>query len=134
MGKVLMAEGGCWNWTSTLHRDGYGKFWFLGKQVQAHRVAYELFVGDSKGGWILHKCDNRKCVNPSHLYSGDAKRNALDRSERSRYRVMVPLSVVQEIRAMYASGGFTQQQLAERFNVRQTQVSRYVTMKQRLTF
>lgn len=133
MSKVAVAESGCWNWTSTLHRDGYGKFWFVDRQVAAHRVSYEIFSGDSKGKWVLHKCDNRKCVNPHHLYLGDAKKNAQDRTERKRYRVMTPFSVVQEIRREYSSGGITQQKLADKYGLHQTQVSRYVLMRQRET-
>lgn len=134
MDKVLVAENGCWNWTSTLHRDGYGKFWFIDRQVQAHRVAYELFSGDSAGEWVLHKCDNRKCVNPKHLYLGDAKQNAKDRTDRKRYRVMTPLCVVTQIREKYATGLYTQQRLADEYGVEQTQVSRYVRMTQRKSY
>ena len=134
MNKVVVAESGCWHWSSVLHRDGYGKFYFLGAQRQAHRVSYELFVGETKGKWVLHKCDNRKCVNPEHLYLGGAKRNALDRSERKRYRVMVPFSTVQEIRSLYATGQFTQEQIASRFGVKQPMVSKYVLNKQRLSY
>lgn len=131
MEKVSTSDG-CWEWKSTLHRDGYGKFWFCNKQAPAHRVAYELLVGPTDGNWVLHSCDNRKCVNPAHLRLGNAKENAQDRSERHRYRVRIPRPVVEEIRARYARGGITQQQLAAEYHVNQTQVSKYIRNVQRL--
>ena len=131
MAKVLVADSGCWNWTSTLSRGGYGKFWLIDRQAKAHAVAYELFSGPTNWKWVLHKCDNRKCVNPSHLYLGDAKQNAKDRTDRQRWSVWTPFSVVVAIRDKYASGSYTQQQLASEYGINQTQVSRYVLNQQR---
>jgi len=131
--KVVKTPCGCHEWQSTIHRDGYGRFYFNGKNMQAHRVAYVLKFGlIPEGGWVLHKCDNRKCVNPDHLYVGDAKQNSKDRTQRLRYKVVVPISRVHEIRALYATGDLTQQKIAEMTGVRQTQVSRYVRGTQRL--
>jgi len=132
LAKVNKANSGCWEWTSTLHRDGYGKFWFVNGQIQAHRMAYELFVGPCNGMFVLHKCDNRKCVNPEHLYLGDSKQNAKDRTDRKRYKVTTPLEIVEAIRREYATGQYSQQQLADKYGVRQTQVSRYVLNRQRV--
>lgn len=133
MEKVSVAESGCWNWLSTLDRGGYGKFWFLGAQSKAHRVSYELLVGSSEGKWVLHKCDNRKCVNPSHLYLGNALRNARDRTARRRWGVRKPFQVVSEIRAKYAAGCYTQAQLAGEYRVHQTQISKYIRATQRFS-
>ena len=44
--KVKKMESGCHEWQSTIHRDGYGKIWWDGRQVQAHRVAYMIYTGD----------------------------------------------------------------------------------------
>jgi HNH endonuclease len=59
----------CWNWRGALS-DGYGMFWWQGKTVAAHRLAYESHVGPVPSGFeIDHVCTNRRCVNPAHLRS-----------------------------------------------------------------
>lgn len=75
----------CWNYIGGISSTGYGVFWDNGKNVNAHRAAYLLFVGIiPKGKWVLHKCDNKKCVNPKHLYLGDRAQNTLDATNRNR--------------------------------------------------
>jgi hypothetical protein len=133
LAKVQKAESGCWEWRSTLNRQFYGKFWYAGAQRPAHRVSYQLFVGlIPDGAMVLHKCDNARCVNPDHLYLGDAVQNCRDRTERLRYMVRLPLESVRSIRERYAAGGVSQELLAAEFGVHQTQVSKYVTGKQRI--
>lgn len=137
LSKCLHMESGCIEWQSTIHRDGYGKFWHKGKQIQAHRVAYELFKGGiPEGMWVLHHCDNRKCVNPDHLYAGTPKQNVLDKVRR--YKGMwgamkIPTAIVEKCREMYADGGMSQQEIANLFGISQTQVSRYVRRVSRVT-
>jgi len=134
--KVEVMESGCHEWRSTLHRDGYGKFYFNGDQTQAHRVAWIIYVGEiPENGWILHKCDNRKCVNPDHLYVGDAKQNARDMHDRARARGNTRLSfeAIKEIRNRYSSERISQQRLADEYGCDQTHVSKIVRSVQRLS-
>lgn len=59
---------GCWRWKASLDGKGYGKFHYDGKHRRAHRVAYELLVGEIPEGLALdHLCSNPVCVNPDHL-------------------------------------------------------------------
>lgn len=59
---------GCWHWRAHVLPTGYGMFKLDGKMRRAHRVAYELFVGEVPEGLELdHTCKTRDCVNPSHL-------------------------------------------------------------------
>jgi hypothetical protein len=78
---------GCWLWLGTVNSRGYGRFehsehtW----TVLAHRIAYAVKHGlFPSAAWVLHKCDQPSCVNPDHLFLGDAKANAQDRKAKGR--------------------------------------------------
>ncbi|MEY9950575.1 HNH endonuclease signature motif containing protein [Leifsonia sp. EB34] len=61
-------ESGCWLWTSTIDRDGYGRASYHGSSVAAHRLSYETRVGPIPAGLELdHTCERRDCVRPDHL-------------------------------------------------------------------
>jgi hypothetical protein len=61
-------ENGCWRWIGSLTPKGYGRFWFKGRLISAHRWAYEHFVGPIQAGMqIDHLCRNHACVRPDHL-------------------------------------------------------------------
>lgn len=84
--KVRRGDG-CWEWQAAIRSgSGYGVFQLgVGKQAPAHRVAWTLTRGEiPEGLWVLHHCDNRRCVNPDHLYLGTAKDNCRDREVRRR--------------------------------------------------
>ncbi|AGC34516.1 HNH endonuclease [Haloarcula virus HVTV-2] len=77
-------EDECWEWQAATVQ-GYGLIGVDGTETErAHRVAYRLEVEDPGDDWVLHHCDNPACVNPEHLYLGDAEDNAQDREERGR--------------------------------------------------
>lgn len=66
--KVDKRPGGCWLWTGTMLRSGYGQFRLGLGHVRAHRFAYELLVGPIPEGLTLdHLCRVTACVNPLHL-------------------------------------------------------------------
>jgi hypothetical protein len=76
----------CWNFEGADCGNGYKGFQ-LGKTTKlAHRAAYILFVGPiPKGLWICHKCDNKHCCNPSHLFLGTSTDNVRDAMEKRRW-------------------------------------------------
>lgn len=67
----------CWLYTGTRNSGGYGRFSVNGKQVQAHRFAYEALVGPIPEETLDHLCRVRACVNPAHLEPLSMKENAL---------------------------------------------------------
>lgn len=70
-------DGECLRWTKTKDKDGYGVSSIKGVKMPAHRAVMS-FLHDISGQYVLHKCTNRDCVNPEHLYLGDQKQNVQD--------------------------------------------------------
>ena len=59
---------GCWNWLGSKDKRGYGRLFFKGKMVLAHRFSYEQVKGKIPASLeIDHICRNTTCVNPEHL-------------------------------------------------------------------
>jgi HNH endonuclease len=78
---------GCWLWTDNVKRDGYGQVRFNGKNMQAHRVSWQLYRGEIPSGmFVCHHCDVKTCVNPDHLFIGDAYANIMDAWRKGRVK------------------------------------------------
>lgn len=83
----------CWEWQGACNNTGYGTVGWHGKVYTAHRIAAWLsgLVADparptnsKEKAHVLHKCDNRKCCNPTHFFIGSYSDNQLDAYAKKR--------------------------------------------------
>lgn len=146
-------ENDCWLWTKSKSDDGYGKCVFIGEQL-SHRISYKLTFGEIPDGkCVLHKCDNRLCVNPRHLFLGTRIDNNKDRDLKNRTargdrhgsrtmpearpkgekhsRSKLTNEQVRQIRNMYKSGRYSHRQLSEIFSVFHTTIGSVIRRETR---
>ena len=106
-GLVHPQHGQCWEWLGAVSPDGYGNF----SSGKAHHFSWSLHFGDRGGKYVLHKCDNRKCVNPSHLMLGTHYDNMADMMAKGRQcrgsrngKAKLTDDIAREIRRRYVRG------------------------------
>ena len=127
-----------------MNASGYGSFGYKRSSVLAHRFAWVL-SGHSipAGAHVLHRCDNRLCVNVAHLYLGTNSDNVADMMARGRHRpgaytprahavgarngkAKLSEAAVREIRRRYAEGGITHSALAAEYGIAAQGIARIV--------
>lgn len=134
----------CWLWTGATYEFGYGQI--KGPLVRertgfsgmgAHRLSWEIHHGPIPSGLhVLHRCDNPRCCNPTHLFLGTAADNAADKSAKGRCRTpsqcgeangraRLKAADIPVIREMAAAGA-EHVEIARRFGVHRSTIGRVV--------
>lgn len=124
-------KSGCWNWRAASRGVGYGCLKINGKVIDAHRVSYMVHVGPIPHRiLVLHRCDNRACVNPEHLFLGAWTTNSKDAVAKGR---VVPFKATrtepltqEELRQIKIDyrGGVSQRVLCRKYQVAPTTLKR----------
>jgi len=123
--KVRKGEGDeCWVWTASTV-NGYGRLRVDGEAKTAHRVSWELNRGPIPDELhVLHKCDNKPCINPTHLFLGTNADNVRDCFQKDRSgRAKLKVEDVLRMRKLYSVEKITQGALVKLFGVAQQTVS-----------
>lgn len=137
----------CWEWTAARYPSGYGKLAVNQRVVSAHRYSWVLHngpipAGPGAHGWcVCHRCDNKRCVNPNHLFLGTHADNMADKAAKGQVGALsgerhhgskLTDDIVRKIRRRYDEGGVTQTALAAEFGVWPGTIN-YVVRRQRWT-
>lgn len=102
----------CWDWVGSKNPKGYGNFWIGNKITSAHRFSYFMYCGNFDFNLcVCHSCDNRSCVNPSHLFLGtqtDNMKDMVDKKRSSRgenqFGSILKEYMIESIRKRYSEG------------------------------
>lgn len=133
LAKVTVTpEPNCWVWNGAATIFGHGQIQKGGtgkdrrKLLTAHRVSWEIARGEIPDGmFVLHTCDNPRCVNPSHLFLGTKAENSADMVSKGRQKrgfdlPQTKLSAADIAKIRKASG--SQKEIGKRFNISQSHV------------
>jgi hypothetical protein len=123
--NISIMPSGCWEVTSHAKMNGYPTIYekSVNHSRVAHRISYEYFHGEIGDSCVLHRCDNRLCSNPDHLFLGTRTENMADKVAKGRQLQgeSVPVSKLSELQVReilkIEKGSMTQKAIAEKYGV-----------------
>lgn len=136
-------ETPCWVWTAYKNKHGYGGLVIRQRSLKAHRVSWYIAYGEPSIAtpFVLHRCDNPPCCNPSHLFVGTNADNMDDMVKKGRvgtlfgddnasrrfpesrprgevvHSAILTSEEVTSMRSAYKAGGVTITQLGKMFGL-----------------
>lgn len=123
--KTVRRENGCLEWIGG-KSEGYGVFNYNGEPIRTHVVAWKLYKGrwPLSGKFICHSCDNRPCVEETHLFEDYPRGNSQDASFKGRMGRKNKLTWHERnlVRLSLQDGILTQREIAEVFGTSQATV------------
>jgi len=129
--RAAESKSGCQVWQGWANASGYGCMVIKRVTYTVHRLAYAVWRGPvPEGKCVLHRCDNRRCVNPDHLFLGSHKDNNRDRARKGRSatgerngRSKLKAEHVREIRRLHAKHDLSLCALARRYGVHSSTIA-----------
>jgi Zinc-binding loop region of homing endonuclease len=143
--KIINDLTSCWEWQGFLFPTGHGQFWMDGRDIKAQRAAWLIIHGPLVStDYICHRCDNARCVRPTHIYKGTHQTNQADRRKNCSFRhekasyTKLTWELADKIRALnipfvgyrptfrgqYPRGKYSQLEVAKMFGISPTTVRR----------
>lgn len=114
---IVDPNTGCWEWQGNKVK-GYGQLSVGKHKASAHRLMWECTYGETNGLQVLHKCDNRCCINPEHLWLGTNADNMQDKINKGRTARKLRIEAIRDIRISELST----KELAEKYGVNVTHI------------
>jgi len=118
---------GCWLWTGTVDRDGYGRTSVKKERMGVHRLSFSLYKHNPSRFLVCHHCDTPMCVNPDHLFIGTVADNSRDMTEKGRRKITMSKAI--EIRKLRSEGN-TFMHIANLYGVSMSEI--YMIVKNKI--
>jgi len=126
----------CWNWMAFVDKHGYPRLNINGKIEKAHQISALLHIGPRLPNMcVCHTCDNRKCVNPRHLFYATQARNLEDMYNKGRNRQpkgtkaarsKLTLKQVDDLKQEYANGKISSRKLGLKYDLTHSAVLKII--------
>ena len=128
LSRTVRTDTGCLEFQGACNEKGYAIAQVSGRLERVHRAVFMYLVDEvPEGKFVCHSCDNRKCINPEHLWIGDAFSNMQDMVKKGRYRNSrsKPLNMSEKEKIIdMAKDGYLYKTIGELFDIHTNRVGR----------